>query len=185
MRCQEIRERFVDLLYREQGTPPASPELLAHLECCPSCQHELTELKAVQRTLRLWEDEAPLRPVLLPRHVHARPVPSPTLWTVTRRIAMAAAILLAFLALGNAEIRWEKGSFSFRTRLMPGYEPGAEYYTKSEARDLVRRALDDSEARMMETNYLMMQRVLDTMEQERWNDLRLIGVRQPAARSRN
>ncbi len=175
----------MDLLYREQGTPPASPELLAHLESCPSCRHELEELNGVQRTLRLWEDEAPLRPVLLPRHVHARPAPSLTFWTITRRIAMAAAVLLAFLALGNAEIKWETGSFSFKTRLAPWYGPGAEYYTKSEARDLVRRALDDTEARMMETNYLMMQRVLDTMEQERWNDLRLIGVRQVDARGRN
>ncbi len=185
MRCEEIREKFVDLLYKERGTPPASPELLAHLKSCPSCQRELEELKGVQRTLRLWEDEAPLRPVLLPSRPHARPAPFLTFWSITRRIAVAAAILLAFLALGNAEITWEKGRFSFKTKLVPGYDPGAEYYTKSEARDLVRRALDDAEARMMETNYLMMQRVLDTMEQERWNDLRLIGVRRADASSRN
>ncbi|NWG13152.1 MAG: hypothetical protein HXY20_06420 [Acidobacteria bacterium] len=98
---------------------------------------------------------------------------------------MAAAILLAFLALGNSEITWEKGRFSFKTRLIPGYEPRSEYYTKFETRDIVRRALDDAEARMMETNYLMMQRVLDTMEQERWNDLRLIGLRQTDLRGRN
>ena len=38
MRCDEIKERFVDLLYHEQGTPSASPELQAHFRSCPNCQ---------------------------------------------------------------------------------------------------------------------------------------------------
>ena len=38
----------------------------------------------------------------------------------------------------------------------------------------MKQALDDSELRMNETNYLMMQKMLDTVEQDRWMDLRLV-----------
>jgi hypothetical protein len=98
---------------------------------------------------------------------------------------MAAAVLLAFLALTNAEVTWEQGRFSFRTSLMPAAASGSNYYTKSEIRDLVREALDDTESRVIETNYLMMQRVMDTMDQERWSETRLVKARGNDSRVKN
>lgn len=185
MRCDDIRERFIELIYAEPGTPPPSPELLAHVSSCPSCQSELGELRRIQSHLRLWEDEEPLRGVQVPKRAPSRSEVWLSFWHAGRKVAVAASFVLALLALGNAEVSWEKGRFSFKTRLIPGRDTPADYYTKSQTKDLVRMALDDTEGRMMETNYLMMQRVLETMEQERWNDLRLMQVRQSVSRGRN
>ena len=184
MRCDEIKERLVDLLYDERRTLQADPELQAHVDSCLSCRQELEELGSARAVLSQWKDEPPLRPVALP--ALRKPVSRWALfWPVARRVAMAAAVLLAFLALTNAEVSWEKGRFSFRTSLLPAAASGSNYYTKSETRDLVRSALDDTEARMNETNYLMMQRVMDTMEQERWSEMRQVTARGNDSRIKN
>jgi hypothetical protein len=184
MRCDEIRERLVDLLYDERRSHHADPELKAHVESCPSCRQELKELGGVRAALSLWEDEAPLCPVTLP--APRKPASGwINFWPVARRVAMAAAVLLAFLALTNAEVAWESGRFSFRTSLLPAATSSSNYYTKLETRDLVRRALDDTESRMTETNYLMMQRMMDTMDQERWSEMRQVIARGNDSRVKN
>jgi len=172
MRCEEIRERFIDLLYDERGTPPASPGLRAHIDSCPTCQRELQELRGVQESLRGWQDEALLRPVSLPRHEREMSIRSWTAWRFLRYAAIAAMVVLSFLALANADI--SLGKFTFKTHLLPRSESRSDYYTKAEVRDLLKRVLDDSEFRMIETNQLMMQRLMDTLDQDRVRDLRLI-----------
>ncbi len=184
MRCDEIKERLVDLLYDERRTLHADPELQAHVDSCLSCRQEFEELSSARAALSQWKDEPPLRPVALPARRKSASRWAP-FWPVARRVAMAAAVLLAFLALTNAEVSWEKGRFSFRTSLLPAAASGSNYYTKSEMRDLVRSALDDTEARMNETNYLMMQRVMDTMEQERWSEMRQVTARGNDGRIKN
>jgi len=186
MRCEGIKERLVDLLYDEVRTLHSDPELQDHLSSCPSCRQELEELGSTRAALSRWKDEAPLRPVNLP-FLHRSKSASRwvSFWPMARRFAMAAAVLLAFLALTNAEVSWEKGSFSFRTSLLPAAASGSNYYTKSETRDLVREALDDTESRVYETNYLMMQRVLDTMDQERWSEMRQVTARGNNSRIKN
>jgi predicted anti-sigma-YlaC factor YlaD len=173
MRCEEIKERLVDLLYDESRTLHADAELRAHVDSCPACRKELEELGSARTALSQWKDEAPLRPVALPGLRRSAPRWA-AFWPVARKVAMAAAVLLAFLALTNAEVSWEKGRFS-----------GSDHYTKSETRDLVRRALDDTESRVYETNYLMMQRVIDTMDQERWSEMRQVTVRGSDSRIKN
>ena len=82
--------------------------------------------------------------------------------------------LITLLALANAQIAWNKDGFSFSTRLFPGQAAERDYYTKTELRNLLKEVLDDSESRMNEINYLMMQEVLKTVEQDRWMDLSMI-----------
>ncbi len=176
MNCDEIKERLVDLLYDENRALHEDAELRAHVDSCSSCRQELEELGGARTALSQWKDEEPLRPVALPtlRKSASRRA---AFWPVARRVAMAAAVLLAFLALTNAEVSWEKGRFSFRTSLLPAAASGSNYYTKPETRDIVRRALDDTESRIYETNYLMMQRMMDTMDQERWSEMRQVSAR--------
>jgi predicted anti-sigma-YlaC factor YlaD len=185
MRCDEIRERFIDLLYDERGAAPASDELVAHVGSCPSCRAELEELRGLQGVLKTWEEEKPLRPALVPAAHARKPALRGRLWVFTQRAAMAAAVLLAFLALANAEFNWEQGRFSFKTGLMPRTGGGPDSYSKAQTLELVKQAVDDTEARMMETNYMMMQRMLETLEQERWNDMRLIRLQRSVARGGN
>src|SRR5216117_3392091 len=66
MRCDEIREQLVELLYNERGTSPASAELQAHVDSCPSCRLELAELQAARNWLQVWKDEPPLRSLAFP-----------------------------------------------------------------------------------------------------------------------
>jgi predicted anti-sigma-YlaC factor YlaD len=184
MRCDEVKERLVDLVYEERRAGTDDPELETHVRSCPACRQEMDELRRARAALSLWKDEAPLRPVLLP-------VPGKAVWwrdsfwPVARRVAMAAAVLLAFLAVTNAEVSWEKGRFSFRTSLLPATTSTSDSYTRQETRDLVRRALDDTESRMTETNYLMMQRLMDTMYQERWSDMYVVKARGSDSRRKN
>jgi len=168
MRCDEIQERFVELLYDEAGTPPASAELRAHVDSCPACRAELEELLSVRRALATWKDEPPLRSVARARpRERSAPASGPWLLRAARYGALAAMALLTFLALANAEITWNRDGFSFRTHLFAARPDTREFYTRTETRDLVRRALDDTERRLSEEAWEVGQRVLDTVDNER------------------
>ncbi len=185
MRCDEIQERFVDLLYDERGTPPASPELRAHIASCPACRAQLEELLEVRQQLKTWEDEAPASPVAIPTVARQRRTSGFALWPVLRYAGIAALVVFAFLSLSNAEITWNKEGFSFRTHLFSSRTGRDDYYTKAENRDVIKKALDDSEARMTELNYRMIQRMLDTVDQERMQELRYVRNSQDRIRGKN
>src|SRR5688572_16039357 len=177
MRCDEIKERFVELLYDEPGTPAASLELQAHIKSCPTCQNEVSELKAVQTALKTWKEEPPLRSLAI-AGLASRSVPprsGPNLFRMARYAAVAALMVFAFLGLANADITWNENGFSFRTHLFPAARSQSpDYYTKAEFRDILRKVLDESESRLMDTNYQMMQRMLETIEQDRRSELVLM-----------
>ena len=185
MRCDEIKERFVELLYNEHGTPPSSRELQEHVRSCPACRQELEELRQTQGVLKLWKDESPLRPVAIPRPEGLVSRRLHISWRYLRYAAVAAMVVITFLALANAQITWNKEGFSFSAHLFPRRGTQQDFYTKAETRDLLKRVLDDSESRMNETNYLMMQRMLDTIEQDRWMEFRLIRDQAAHNRSKN
>jgi hypothetical protein len=172
MRCDEIQEGFIDLLYDETGVSPEKSALLEHLRTCPNCRRELDELKKTRKYLRLWEDESPLQNIA----VAGRKVPQTRSlsWKAWRYAGIAAMVLITIMALANTQISLNKNGFSFSTTLFPGHELKRDYYTKAEARSIMKQALEDSEFRTNETNYLMMQKMLDTVDQDRWSDLRLI-----------
>jgi hypothetical protein len=169
MRCEEIQERLVELLYNERGTPPASAELQGHVNSCPDCQKELRELEAVRSALKSWKDEPPLRTVaglVAP----AKVVPIRTRFSVLKIAkygAVAAMAALAFLALSNAELTWNRDGFKFRTHLLTSPAlADSKYYDKDEVRAIVREVADDSEIRMMETNRVMLLRMMEYIEQD-------------------
>ncbi len=183
MRCDEIQERFVELLYDERDTPRASPELLAHIESCPSCRKELEGLKDVQRALRGWKDEPLPSPVVIPGAAVVKRAGRPSLWRVVRYAGIAAMLVISILALANVQINWNKDGFELRTHLFASDFQDSQYYTKEEVRSLLKKVLDDSESRITETNYLMMQRMLDTIDQDRLMDLQM--ARDQSNRNRN
>ncbi len=124
-------------------------------------------------------------PVQVPLAATPRVPRRMTAWNVLRYASLAAVIVLAFLALANAEISWDRQGFAFKTRLIPGRITSPDYYTKAEVRDMLKRALDDSESRMMETNSVMIDRMMDAMDQERWQELRLVSGRSLSTRNKN
>jgi hypothetical protein len=178
MRCDEIRERIVDVLYDEPGGSAKDAELRAHLRTCPACREELAELKQTRNYLQIWKDETPLRSVATTARRasagHRMPAPSVFSWRYLRYAAIAAMAVICLLAIANTHVSWNKEGFSFRASLFAGHEAEKDYYTKQELRDLLEQALDDTESRVNETNFMMMQRMLDTIEQDRWMDLRYV-----------
>jgi hypothetical protein len=185
MKCNEIQERMVELLYDENGTPSASPDLMDHIRSCPACGEALEELKTVQRSLKLWKDESPACSVAVPGIFKAPKPKSLFSMPILRYAGIAAMLLITLLALANLEISWKNDEFSLSMHLFGAGRPGESYYTKSQMRDLLKQVMDDSESRQTETNYLMIQQLLDTVEHDRLVDLRYIRNQSAADRGKN
>src|SRR5262245_37160384 len=193
MRCDEIQERLVELLYNERGTPLASAELRGHVNSCPACQKELQELETVRSALKSWKDEAPLRSVV-GLAAPAKVVPIGSRFSVLKMAkygAIAAMVALAFLAVSNAEMTWNKDGFSFRTHLLASpVLANSKYYDRAQIdqkvaglREMVREVADDSEMRMMEGNRVMLLRMMDYIERDM--DARFVRAQHAQNQSRN
>jgi hypothetical protein len=185
MKCGEIQEQIVELLYSEKGTPSASPELMDHVSSCPACRKALEELKAVQRSLKLWKDEPPARSFAIPGVVRSWRPKRFLAAPVLRYAGIAAMLVITLLALANLEITRKNGEFSLSMHLLGAGRPSVDYYTRSQVRDLLKQVMDDSESRQTETNYLMIQQLLDTVEHDRLVDLRYIRSQSDLNRGKN
>ena len=183
MHCDDIHEYIVELLYDEGGKPPANVEMQDHLRTCPDCRRELEEMRQTRKYLQSWKDEAPLRSVAIAGQEFA--AKRRRGWHYIRYAAIAAMACICILAAANSEIKLNKDGFSLRTHLLPQNTTGRDYYTKGETRDIVKRALDDSEYRMDEVSRVMMQNLLNTIDQERWMDLHLVRSRSVQSLNKN
>lgn len=181
MQCSEIQERFVDLLYNEQGTPAADPQLREHIRSCLACQKELAELKGLQEVLKVWQDEKPLRPIALPPREQAQSRIRMSFWPMLRYAAITVLVALAFLGLANADIRWDSNGFSFKTALLSPSTPPANTYTKEEVLAIAQRILDKSQ----DSTLLMMQQMMATIDQDRLSDLQFVRSKLRENRNKN
>jgi len=175
MRCDQVKEHIIDFVYGDGKHQPADIEIQEHLRTCPTCRGEVEELQQARKYLHLWKDEPPLKSVAIVRQ--EKPARISGTWRYARYAAIAAMAVICILALANTHITWNKEEFSLSTSLFPAPFAEQEYYTKAELRTLIKQALDDSELRMYETNFLMIQEALNTVEQYQWMDLRLNGSR--------
>jgi hypothetical protein len=175
MRCDEIREQIVDFIYDNDNPSPLNAEIGEHLRTCSACRKDLEELRQTRQYLQHWKDESPVQSIRIPRN----PAPMHPFFSrrYLRYAAIAAMALICLLALANTQIKLNKEGFTFQTHLFHGNDSERNYYTKTELRNLMKQALDDSEVRMSEANYSMMQRILDTVDQDRMNDLHLVRSR--------
>jgi hypothetical protein len=161
------------LLYEEPETISADSALREHVNSCADCRRELQELQDTRRALELWKDEKPLRSIAVLRADKTSRHTFGTMWQMMRFGAIAALVLLSILALANTRLTWSNQGVSFSTHLFSSGGSSADYYTKAEVRDILKGSLDDSEARIFETNSLMIQEALDTMEKEQYAYFRL------------
>ena len=179
MRCDELREQMISLVYDEKNDSPDTLEMREHLRTCPACREEIDKLRRTSKYLHLWKDEPPLRSIAIAKcETAARK-------SIGRRsiryAAIAAMAVICFLALANIQVVYTDNEIRFSTHLFPRQEQEGErnYYTKAELRNLMKDALDYTN----ETNYIMMQKMMDTIEQDRWRDIGYI--RDQAAKNRN
>jgi predicted anti-sigma-YlaC factor YlaD len=177
MSCDEIQEQLVDLVYDEGGVPPANSEVQEHLRACAACREKVDELKRTRKYLQLWKDEPPLKSVLIARH--ERITKQNIGLRYLRYAAVAAMVLISLLALANTQVSWNKNGFTFSTHFFARADVEQDYYTKAEVRNIMKQAFDYTN----ETNFLMMRKMMDTIEQDRWSDMRLI--RDQVVKNRN
>jgi hypothetical protein len=177
MRCDEIQEQLIDFVYDEAGVLLSNSEAQEHLRTCSACREEVEELKRTRTYLQLWKDEPLLRSIPIARR--ERIADKPIGFRYLRFAAVAAMVLISLLALANTQVSWNKNGFSFSTHLFKRAEAERDYYTKDEVRNIMKEGFDYTS----ETNYLMMRKMMDTIEQDRWRDMRLI--RDQVAKNRN
>ncbi len=189
MRCDEIKERFVELLYDERGTVPASPELRAHIDSCPSCRKELEDLKALQGVLRNWKDEQPLRPVWIPQAQPLLPLSKRgfPIFKVLRYAGVAALVTLAFLAVSNAEFTRTRDGFAFRTHAFSWAQSQTqeEYITKPEMLKIVKEAVSDSESYMSSYMDQQVNAALDLVDKQMGQEMMYVRGRYSQSKSKN
>jgi hypothetical protein len=185
MRCDEIRERLVDLLYDEKDTPTASPELNAHVDSCPNCRKELEELRGLQAALHTWQDEPPLRPVRIPVSEKARAVPWFSPFRMLGFAVKAAVVVVAFLALWNAELTWNRDGFSFKTHAFSRGLPRSEYATRAETLRVLKQALRESEAYMRDENAQKLNAALDLVDRQMGLEMRYLESHYTLDRAKN
>jgi predicted anti-sigma-YlaC factor YlaD len=166
MRCNEIREHLIDFVYGESVDSPSNADMQEHLRTCSACREEIEELKSTRKYLQLWKEEPPLRDIT--RYRQTTVPRQNSRWRYLRYTAIAAMAVIGFMALVNTRISWNRNGFSFSTHLFKQQETPRDYYTKTELRDVLEQALDDTELRVNEANYLMMQKMLDTIEHDQW-----------------
>jgi anti-sigma factor RsiW len=173
MSCDEIREQLIDLVYEEEGGLTADSKVREHLRTCAACREEVEELKRTRQYLQLWKDELPLKSVALARREKA--TVKNAAFRYVRYAAVAAMAFIALLAIANARMSWTKDGFTFSTHLFTPQNEEKDYYTRAEVRKLMNYT--------NETNYLMIRKMVDTLDQDRWNDIRL--MRNQAAKNQN
>jgi len=162
MRCEEIREQLVELLYEEAGMPAASPELRAHVQSCPACRKELEDLKQVRIALGTWKDEAPIRLVALPKSTARGLLLHFPVRALVRYGAIAAMIVVAFLA----GLRYNGRLSGYTNDQVQALIEKAQKDTEARVKDYVKQLQYDTEARMSERQNVGFQRVLEAMENE-------------------
>jgi hypothetical protein len=162
MRCEEIRDQLVDLLYDETGMPAAGPELRAHVQSCSACRKELEGLQQVRVALRAWKDEAPIRPVALPKSPAKAPLFQFRTRALVRYGAIAAMITLAFLA--GLHYNWRLSGYT-NDQVQVLVEK-AQHDTEARMREIIKQAQYDTEARMAERQNVGFQRLLEAVENE-------------------
>jgi hypothetical protein len=176
MRCEEIQEYLVELLYDESDT--LNPEIQSHLSTCLACRREYEELKQTRKYLQTWKDESPLRNLSI---VDQKTNRDRNKWRFVRYAAIAAMVVICFLALANTQVTLNKSGFSFSTHLFERRTPERDYYTKSETREIMKRAMQENE----ELSHLMVQQLLDTVERGRWMDAHYYEARSAQNKNKN
>jgi len=132
MNCEKSRELFADYL-GEELTKTEGLQLQEHLRSCVSCRQELALLSRTKSTLRVaWPEESMPQDLSFEFADRAAPGfwsrPFSLQWprAVSASVAVTACFLVCLLSLAllRAQIRIDKGGFSFSFSQSPHAAPG-------------------------------------------------------------
>lgn len=191
MKCEFSREKLVGFFYDELAADERAG-VEEHLSGCSSCRKEVKQLTQTTNLLQAWPDESPqlnLRFVAEPARHKSR-----LRNVVSRRVgiglAAGAAAALLLLALMNFEASYAHGNLSVKLSLFPqqsqpvmaAHPDSAKFVTQpqfdawqAEHVQFVRGLLADLETRQRRDNRLLLTDLVENIERQRQQDLRVVG----------
>jgi len=189
MKCKEMPERLVSLLYGELNAEEAKA-IQAHLDSCGECRRVFEELRSTTNLLGEWKDLAPDRNFVFVTEPASR-------WNDWkerfrrlgrgRRLALGmpalAAAALLFFAVLNVRVEVQDGRWSAAFSLLPRREvqiPREQLVealdeVQSETLRLVSGMIENSEERQRQENAIVLTLLAQDIEMQRQRDLRLVG----------
>lgn len=191
MKCEFSREKLIGFVYEELPSDEKG-EVEAHLTTCAACREEVQQLAQTTRLLRAAPDEVP--------ELNLRFVAEPTRqrsWlgkVVSRPVGIAFAAgtvaVLLLLALFNFEASYTDGKLSVKMSLFARQSPpvtpiepdSAKFVTQpqfeawqEEHVQFVQTMLADLEARQRRESRLLLTELVEDIERQRQQDLRVVG----------
>ncbi|MBI4455052.1 MAG: hypothetical protein HY644_04045 [Acidobacteria bacterium] len=128
MYCQQCRQQLLELVYEEGIRPRRRLELLDHVDSCPMCHEEYTELLESRALLQEWPDEELSWGLCINLNYQTSPLRrwfaaalwSWLRWPVFRGATAALLLLVAVLAITQSEFFWNEGGLTVRAHLWKG-----------------------------------------------------------------
>ncbi|MEE2821799.1 MAG: hypothetical protein VYA53_02340 [Acidobacteriota bacterium] len=99
MKCEEIRERMIDVLYGEEMSPRKGFEFFKHLGVCSDCDTEYLELLDTREKLGDWNIEPPREENFKVVDVSNKFLKSIPWWTVLQRVAAGVLIMVGAVSI--------------------------------------------------------------------------------------
>ncbi|HEY3132119.1 MAG TPA: hypothetical protein VGL91_21865 [Acidobacteriota bacterium] len=180
MQCQECKEQLLELVYEEGIRPRRKLELLDHVDNCPFCHEQYTELLESRAFLQEWTDEEPtwilrVRPEAQAKRSWAlrlqRSIPSigwlrPVL-PGFRGALIAALILIAALTVTQSAVTWNDHGVTVQARL---WKSGATAGSNS---NLSQQELLEAVDRMIAASEQRQNKQFSTALYQVWEDLKV------------
>lgn len=189
MKCKEMPEHLVSLLYGELETEEAK-QVRSHLKTCPSCKEAFQELQSTSKLLQQWEDVSPDMNLVFVKE-------SASHWSAVKerisdlgwgkRLALGvpavAVALLLIMSLINFKLEYTDGNWNMAFSLLPQkstqtqFTQLAETYSdmQSETLNFVKQMIDESERRQQRESALTLAQFAVDWERRRQDDLRVLG----------
>jgi len=190
MKCEFSHERLIGFFY-DEITADEKAEVEKHLTNCVSCQTEIKRLTQTADLLQAWPDEEPqlnLRFVepARPKRWLGKVLPRPV-WI---GFAAGTVTVLLLLALLNFEASYFDGTLSVKLSLWPQQsqsvtttpEDSAKFVTQTQFdawkeahMTTVQDMLAEMEGRQRRESRLLLTELLQDIERQRQQDLRVVG----------
>ena len=125
MHCEECKDQLLELVYEEGLRPRRKLEILNHVDNCPFCRGEYTDLLESRTLLQEWPDEETQwqlrvrpdyqarQPAAVFRVDHFRK----RSWMVLKGAIAAMLVLVGLLAITQSQVKWSDNGLTVHASL--------------------------------------------------------------------
>jgi hypothetical protein len=163
MHCEECKDQLLELVYEEGLRPRRKLDLLSHVDNCPFCHEEYTDLLESRTLLQQWPDEETdwqlrVRPdyksssqprILRFGRLGNRP------WMAVKGAIAAMLLLVGLLGATQSQVKWNEAGLTVQARLWKDQtaDAGERRLSDREMLKYVDNLMMDSERRQLKMLY--------------------------------